>query len=88
MLQHVASGYRAGCNDPARVNLFARYPCQYELDYRTPVITGAADTRPLAACGFANRSYSRLKLLIWDANGVWLCQRSLYAGRFHWLIPL
>ncbi|WP_373280366.1 hypothetical protein [Iodobacter fluviatilis] len=26
--------------------------------------------------------------MIWDANGVWLCQRSLYAGRFHWLIPL
>ncbi|MBM5574315.1 IS66 family insertion sequence element accessory protein TnpB [Deefgea sp. CFH1-16] len=36
------------------------------------------------ANGFTNRSYSRLKLLIWDGNGVWLCQRRLYTGRFHW----
>ena len=34
--------------------------------------------------GFTNRSYSRLKLLIWDGNGVWLCQRRLHTGRFHW----
>ncbi|WP_217390261.1 IS66 family insertion sequence element accessory protein TnpB [Deefgea piscis] len=33
------------------------------------------------AYGFTNRSYSRLKLLIWDGNGVWLCQRRLHTGR-------
>ena len=36
------------------------------------------------AYGFTNRTYSRLKLLIWDGNGVWLCQRRLHTGRFHW----
>ena len=36
------------------------------------------------AYGFTNRTYSRLKLLIWDGNGVWLCQRRLHSGRFHW----
>lgn len=36
------------------------------------------------AYGFTNRSHSRLKLLIWDGNGVWLCQRRLHSGRFHW----
>ena len=29
-----------------------------------------------SAYAFTNRQRSRLKLLIWDATGVWLCQRS------------
>ena len=29
------------------------------------------------AYGFTNRNYSRLKLLIWDGTGVWLCHRRL-----------
>lgn len=31
---------------------------------------------------FHNRSRSRLKVLLWDGNGVWLCQRRLHRGRF------
>ena len=27
---------------------------------------------------------SGLKLLIWDATGVWLCQLRLHRGMFHW----
>lgn len=36
------------------------------------------------AYGFTNRRRSRLKLLLWDGNGVWLCQRRLHQGHFHW----
>ena len=36
------------------------------------------------AYGFINRHRSRLKLLLWDGNGVWLCQRRLHQGTFHW----
>lgn len=37
-----------------------------------------------SAYGFCNRDRTRLKLLVWDGNGVWLCQRRLHQGRFHW----
>lgn len=33
---------------------------------------------------FRNRRQSRLKLLIWDGTGVWLCQRRLHRGHFTW----
>lgn len=36
------------------------------------------------AYAFRNRRGSRLKLLIWDGTGVWLCQRRLHRGRFVW----
>lgn len=33
---------------------------------------------------FRNRRGTRLKLLLWDGNGVWLCQRRLHQGGFVW----
>jgi transposase len=31
---------------------------------------------------FSNRHHTRLKLVCWDGNGVWLCQRRLHRGQF------
>ena len=33
---------------------------------------------------FRNRAGNRLRLLVWDGNGVWLCQRRLHQGSFVW----
>ena len=33
---------------------------------------------------FRNRTGNRLRLLLWDGNGAWLCQRRLHQGRFIW----
>ena len=33
---------------------------------------------------FRNRSGTRIKVLIADATGVWLCTRRLYCGHFVW----
>lgn len=37
-----------------------------------------------SAFAFRNRRSNRLKLLIWDGTGVWLCQRRLHCGHFIW----
>ena len=36
---------------------------------------------------FRNRSGSRIKVVIGDATGVWLCVRRLHEGRFVWPRP-
>jgi transposase len=36
------------------------------------------------AYAFRNRRGTRIKLLIWDGTGVWLCQRRLHRGHFIW----
>lgn len=33
---------------------------------------------------FSNRRHTRLKVVCWDGNGVWLCQRRLHRGQFVW----
>lgn len=33
---------------------------------------------------FRNRRSNRIKLLVWDGTGVWLCQRRLHQGSFVW----
>ena len=37
-----------------------------------------------SAFAFSNRRRNRLKLIVWDGTGVWLCQRRLHQGCFVW----
>ena len=36
---------------------------------------------------FRNACGNRIKVLLWDGNGVWLCQRRLHQGHFIWPKP-
>jgi transposase len=37
-----------------------------------------------SAYAFHNQRRTRIKLLVWDGTGVWLCHRRLHRGHFLW----
>ena len=37
-----------------------------------------------SAYAFRNQRLNRIKLLVWDGTGVWLCHRRLHRGGFIW----
>ena len=75
----------------AMIRVDAVWLCTEPMDMRAGTETtlarvvkvfGAA--RPHHAYVFANRSSTRLKVLIHDGIGIWLAARRLHQGRFIW----
>jgi transposase len=56
------------------------------IDGLSTIVQQALGHSPCAGSAFVfhNRAGNRLKLLLWDGNGVWLCQRRLHRGHFVW----
>jgi transposase len=56
------------------------------IDGLVGVCRQALEADPLAGAWFVFRSRSRraLKLLVYDGQGFWLCQKRLSQGRFAW----
>ena len=50
----------------------------------TRVVTVFGAARPHCAYLFANKRGNRMKVLVHDGLGVWLCARRLNQGKFHW----
>lgn len=56
------------------------------IDGLSSIVQQALGQPPCAGAAFIfrNRAGNRLRLLVWDGNGVWLCQRRLHQGSFVW----
>ena len=56
------------------------------IDGLSALVQNALQRNPCdgSAFAFRNRRQNRLKLLLWDGTGVWLCQRRLHRGHFTW----
>lgn len=56
------------------------------MDGLSAIVQQALGESPCAGSAFVfrNRMGNRLRLLLWDGNGVWLCQRRLHQGSFVW----
>ena len=49
------------------------------------VVAVFGEARPHTAYLFTNARGSRVKILVHDGYGLWLCARRLHQGRFDWL---
>lgn len=56
------------------------------IDGLSTLVSQVLGQSPCAGSAFVfrNAAGNRIKLLLWDGNGVWLCQRRLHQGHFFW----
>jgi len=56
------------------------------MDGLASIVQQALGHSPCAGLAFVfrNRAGNRLRLLLWDGNGVWLCRPRLHRGHFTW----
>ena len=56
------------------------------IDGLSGVCRRALDEDPFSGCVFVfrNRRATALKILVYDGQGFWLCQKRLSKGRFRW----
>lgn len=56
------------------------------IDGLSMVVQQSLQQAPCAGSAFVfcNRANNRIKVLLWDGTGVWLCQRRLHQGKFVW----
>ncbi|MDD4928420.1 MAG: IS66 family insertion sequence element accessory protein TnpB [Gallionella sp.] len=85
------NAWLCGSNDLAGTGISVHGAGGHALGHGSLVVADSAEDgrSPCdgTAHGFTNRNNSRLKLLIWDGTGLWLCHRRLHKVRFRWPIP-
>jgi transposase len=56
------------------------------IDGLSMIVQEALGKAPCSGMAFVfrNKAGNRLRLLVWDGNGVWLCHRRLHQGGFVW----
>ena len=59
------------------------------IDGLSALVQQTLGQQPCAGSAFVfrNAAGNRIKVLLWDGNGVWLCQRRLHQGHFIWSKP-
>ena len=59
---------------------------RHDIDGLSMIVQQALGHAPASGSAFVfrNRSGNRIKVLVWDGAGVWLCQRRLHEGSFVW----
>jgi len=57
------------------------------IDGYAALVSGVMKLDPFSSSLFlfSNRTKDKLKILVWDGNGFWLCYKRLESGKFKWL---
>jgi transposase len=57
------------------------------IDGYAALVSGVMKLDPFSSSMFlfCNRTKDKLKILVWDGNGFWLCYKRLESGKFKWL---